>query len=331
MLEIMTACFISFEYLSHEWRVVFGLVNTVTALVAFIGNLVSFVVISKTSYYRNLSTCFLGSLIISDLLVGILVAPMHVALLVSESLRKNCAVTDARGYLLTLLVGVSVSSIVLISYDRYLHMTKLQNYHQFMRKSKAVALITVAWAIPATVVTLSILGKNNRRYGYAKMVAFVFGCLYLVGIVACYTSVMKIVKKKEKEMADSQTQDQIQQRRICNDIRVAKVIAAIIICFIITIIPMVTYLCVFAINAFLKDGIPGFNKTSAEVYYYTAAVTLSMANSGINPLIYYFRNPKFKESLLNIYSVNLSRRRNRLDIESKRGDRVFCSVPAIVT
>ena len=295
------------------------------ALVAFTGNLVAFLVISKTKYFRNLSTCFLGSLIMTDFLVGILVAPMHVAQMASESLRKNCAVVDATVYLLTLLVGVSVFSIILISYDRYLHMTKTQNYPQFMSKRKAVILITVAWALPSIVVMLRIFGrKKDKEYGYGIMAAIIFGCLNLVILVACYASIMKIVKKKEKEMADSQAQEQIQQHRINNEIRVAKVITAIIICFVMTVIPILTFLCVFAVNTFLKNGIPSLNDASAAVYYYTVA-TVSMANSGINPLIYYFRNPKFKESMVGILErfCPVRRRSNRVSSECGRRNRVI--------
>ena len=291
----MEACERSFAYLSDELRAAFGAINTVIALVAFTGNLVALLVIVKIKYFRDLSTCFLGSLIMTDFLVGIIVAPMHVAQLVSEPLRNNCTFNDAKGYLSFLLFAASVSSIVLISHDRYLHMTKRQNYGQFMSKAKVAALITIGWVIPAAMVILDALGGKNPRK-YARIAAFVFGSLCFVGIVVCYTYIMKTVRKQEKEMAIYQGQDQIQRSRISNDLRVAKVVAAILVCFLITIIPTATYTGLVGINTFLPKGIPGLTETSIEIFN-AVVVTLTMANSGINPLIYYLRRSYMLQSM----------------------------------
>ena len=113
----MAACENDFAYLSNEWRVVFGVVNIAIALVAFTGNLVAFLVILKTKCLQNLSTCFLGSLIVADFLIGTLLEPMDVAQLISKSLLNNCTLNYARRYLSALLIVASVNSIALISYD----------------------------------------------------------------------------------------------------------------------------------------------------------------------------------------------------------------------
>ena len=327
----MKACDKSFAYLSDEWRAVFGLINTVIALVAFSGNLVAFMVIINTKCFRNLSTCFLSSLIMTDFLVGILVAPMHVAQLVSEAIRNNCTLNNTRRYLSTLLVGASISSIAVISYDRYLHLTRSQNYSQFMSKRKVAALITVGWAVPAAVPMLSVIGKKDWINSAVSFV-YVFTCF--VVIVACYTCIMKTVKKKVKEMAQNQVQCQINQRRVNYDIRAAKVVMLIIVCFIITISPSATYFCVDAIKRFLPNGIPGLKETPGE-FYYTIILALAMANSGINPLIYYLRNPRFKESLVKgtktLCPLNVfNQRSNRLSSENASQDTVAHSAQTFV-
>ena len=289
----MAACEKNFSYLSNEWRVIFGVVNTAIALAAFTGNLVAFLVILRTKCLQNLSMCFLASLMITDLLVGIIVAPVHVAQLVSEQFRNNCTLNNVRRYLLVLCLGASVLSIALISYDRYLRLTKTQNYAQFMSRRKVTALIAIVWASSATSPMIIIHGKKDWIH---HGIAFVLASLCLILIVACYTCILKTVNKKVKEIADSQAQDGIRQRQINNNIRAAKAIMIIIVCFIVTIIPGATYYCFVAIAGFLPDGIPGFKEVSMEVFY-TVVLTLAMANSGINSLIYYLRNPKFKESL----------------------------------
>ena len=185
----------SFSYLSDEWTTAFGVINAAVALIAFTGNLLAFLVILKTKHFRNLSTCFLGSLIVTDFLVGILLAPLFVAQLVSAAMRNDCMVNNVRKYLSFLLVGASVSSTALISYDRYLHLAKTQNYGQFMNKRKVTALIIVGWAIPATVPLLAMVGKDDRIfYG----ITFVFTFLCFVVKVACYLCIVRIVRKRRK-------------------------------------------------------------------------------------------------------------------------------------
>ena len=287
---------------------------------AFIGNLVAIMIILKTKHFRNLSTCFLSSLVMTDFLVGILLAPMHVAQLVSEPIRNDCTLNNARRYLSTLLIGASVSSVALISYDRYLHLTRTQNYCQFMNKGKVTILITVGWALPAGVPMLKIIAKTAGIY---NGIAFAYVCICFVVIVACYACIIKTVQKKEKELIESQAQDQTEKHRISNEIRAAKIIATIIVCYVITFFPSSTYFCVLAINAFLPDGIPGLKETSTEVYY-AVVLTLAMANSGMNPFIYYFRNPKFKKSLAKSWRrfCSYGRQNNSLRSETPGGDTV---------
>ena len=135
-----------------------------------------------------------------------------------------------------------------------------------MSNKKVAELVTVGWAIPAVMMMLDVLGGKNPRK-YERIAAFVFGCLCFVGMIVFYTYIMKI-----------------------------EVVTAIFVCFLITIIPTATYTGVVGINTFLPKGIPGLTETSIEIFY-AIMVTLTMANSGINPLICYLRNPKFKESL----------------------------------
>ena len=314
----MEACGKNFAYLSNEWTAIFGVTNTAIALVAFTGNLVAFLVILKTKCLQSLSTCFLGSLIVADFLIGTLLEPMHVAQLISKSFRNNCTLTYARRYLSTLLLIASVNSIALISYDRYLHLTRTKDYGQLMNKRRVTVLISVGWAIPTAVLMINLPGKNNP---IVVGIRFLCVSLTFVATVVFYTRIMKVVRKKEKEMADSQAQDQMQQPRMNNNIRAAKAIATIIVCFVVTIIPSATYFCVVTIRGFTSNGIPGLNETSIDVYY-TVVKTLAMANSGINPLIYYLRHPKFKKSLVKHSRgfCPIRSRTDRLSCENERRD-----------
>ena len=264
----MTFCFIGFVHLTDEWKAVFAVINTAIALEAFTGNLLAFMIILNRKSFQDPSICFLGSLIMTDILVGFLLAPMHVVELVSESLIGNCMLNKARESIAIFLVGASLNSMALINFDRYLHMTKTQTYGQFMSRSKVAALIITGWAIPTVTGMFDMLGSNIRKY--TQIVVSVYLYLCFVTMVLFYTYIIKLVRKKEKGMSDNQANQQIQQRRISNEIRVAKVAAAIIFRFFITVIPSATYQHIYAIKSFLHNDIASFQEMSIRSYFYTA-------------------------------------------------------------
>ena len=292
----MTICDTNVMNLSKEWRIVLGVTNTAIGIAAFLGNLVAFIVIFKTKYFRNFTTCFLCSLIMTDFLVGVLLEPMYVAQLFSQEIQNSCTFNDARRYFSSFLIGASIISIVLISYDRYIHLSRTQNYDQYMNKRKVSASILVGWVVTATGPTLTQLGKDERFY---SGILFVFVCVCFIIITSSYIAVLKIVRKKINDMAKSQSQNKEQRRRAKYDVQAAKAVVTLIICFAITIMPISVYHCTVAVKNFLRKGIPGFKETSREIWY-AVGMALAMANSGINPLIYYLRNPKFKKSLIKV-------------------------------
>ena len=56
-----------------------------------------------------------------------------------------------------------------------------------------------------------------------------------------------------------------------------------------------------AVGAFVPGGISGFQGTSKELFY-AFALILAMANSAINPIIYYLKHPGFREKLKKMFS-----------------------------
>ena len=290
----MVACDTNFAYLTDEWRQVFGAINLAIGFMAFFGNSIAVLVLAKTKHFRNLSTCFLGSLVTTDFLVGIILEPMHVAQLFSEGPRDNCIFNSSRRYLSTLLIGASISSIGLISYDRYIHLSMPLTYSENMPKRKVASLITVGWFVPVIVPVLMKLGKEEQII-YSSII-FVYIFVYFTIIVTSYVFIVKIIRENENEMVKMEIRNQAHQGRTRHDVQAAKAVATLITCFAVTIIPISIYHCIVAVNNVLPQGIPGFKEMPREICY-TAAMTLAMANSSINPLIYYFRNPKFKENL----------------------------------
>ena len=289
-IQEMEVCSISFAYLSNELRNLFGVINLLIGLAAFIGNFMAFLVIFNARYFRNRSSFFLGSLMMTDFLVGAVLEPMHVAQLFSEELRNNCKFNTARRYLSTLLIGASIGSVAVISYDRYIHLSRTQTYLIHMCKRKVAGLISIAWLVPTVMPILMTLGKDEKIY---SGMIFVVISVYFTIMMLCYIFIVKIVRKKTIEMVQCGKQSLRQQRQVKKEIRAAKVITMVIMCFFVNLIPISIYHCTAAVKAFIPGNAPEFKESARDIFY-TVTMTLAIANSGINPLIYYLRNQRFK-------------------------------------
>ena len=132
----MSACPSNFSILSTAWRYTFGVLAVKVAAVALSGNMVVVILMLKIRSLRSRSNIILGSLAATDLLVGLFLAPMHILQFFSHTFRENCSFNAARRLSAVLLMGSSVASIALISYDRYVHLSKTQNYTQHMTPRK---------------------------------------------------------------------------------------------------------------------------------------------------------------------------------------------------
>ena len=298
----MVMCTTSFAYLSNELRNMFGVINLLIGLAAFTGNLLAILVILKTNYFWNRSTCFLASLMLTDFFIGAIIEPMHFAQLFSQELRNNCKFNNVRRYVTTVLIGGSVYSIGLVSFDRYTRLSRQQNYTRYMHKAKVTVLIVLSWVLALIVPVLMKISKDEQVYS-----GIVFGNTIMIFIfmAICYLLIVKIVKEKKRLLNQHELQNGTREGHTRTDIRAAKASVLLIMCFCLTMFPLSIYHCMVAVKALVPHSIPGFKELTRDTFY-TVGVTIAMAGSAINPLIYYFRSPTFKENLLQMLNAKCS-------------------------
>ena len=190
----MSRCASNFSILSPAWRYIFGAITVALAAKVLIGNVIIVSLMMKIHSLRNRSNMILGSLATTDLLVGVVVAPMHILQFFFRRFRENCSFNSARRFLSVLVMGSSVASIALISYDRYVHLSKTQNYTQHMTLQKIGALISLCWIIPFFIPFAQVVGNDERFYG---AVIFVYISSLLMIMLVSYRQIMKIASKTE--------------------------------------------------------------------------------------------------------------------------------------
>ena len=280
--------------ISVELSYVFAVINIVVGFVALTGNLLVFILISKTNSLRNRSMCCIMSLAITDFLVGVILEPMHIMQFLFQNFSENCAFNLIRRGFSVILIGASISSIAFISYDRYIHLSKTKNYTQNMTLRKITLLLFMVWFIPIVMPLIRVLGNDETVYG--TMILFYSPSNFIIMMV-CYICIIKIVKAKEQKLL---RHNEFGRRRTMRGTRyhvqAAKVVLIIIICFFVTTMPISIYMGVSGIQLIMSKEIVGFSGQTRETLY-AFAMTSAMVGSALNPIIYYARNPGFKERL----------------------------------
>ena len=129
---------------SAAWYYIFGSINLVVALSATVENSLALFALIWYKDMHSRSNRIIVSLAATDLLVGLTIAPLQAAELLVPGLHKNCAVDQARRILSAILVEASTFTIAAISYDRYVRLTRLNNYRLHKTSRKINILITTS-------------------------------------------------------------------------------------------------------------------------------------------------------------------------------------------
>ena len=303
----MTMCANNFWSLAKAPSIVLGITNSLIGIVAAFGNLLALYVFYKDHKLHCRSTVCLLSLVITDLLVGSLLQPAFTLQLFSKDARSMCGLNAFRRFITAMLMGASMSSIALISYDRYLLLSKASQYNSYMTPRRVALLIFLCWILPGLS---PLLNYTFGGHGLFSAVIFVYTFVMLFVISWSYFTIMRIIRRNEdllnrtlkntngNTLAASASTN---KRRM----RAARAIMVVLICFVFSNAPLTCYLAIIAASSIAGSSfIDGW---IIDVLYVTT-ITITLMNSIINPIIYYFRIPNFRSSLLRTMNIRAGNR-----------------------
>ena len=268
----------------------------------------------------TLSTKILTSLAVSDLLVGTVSSPLTCWQVLNYISLKVCEIHHVRRYFLFFLCVTSCLTLALISYDRYIYLTKLTNYNKYMTKRKLVALLLLAWLVPALIPVFQL-----RIFGYYVYLLGVLFCFFgiLIVLTFSYCCIFRLIRRKEKKpktygvplaMVSSDKNNKFHgYRKNSSDKRIhknrsdgnggsrqralgekkyvtlEKSAAVLIICFLLCNSPISIWIILFLSNAKY-----GFLDIKATQVFYVISAWAAQFNSCVNPFIYFLKNPEFR-------------------------------------
>ena len=302
----MGRCENNFGLLSTQLSHFFGIANSIICIVSTFGNSLIFFVFYKDRRLHTRSSCCLLSLVTTDFLAGFLLEPIFTTQLFYRTSRTNCGLNTVRRFITSMLLGASMSSIALISYDRYLLLSKSSQYNSHMTKRRIGVLILLCWVLPGLS---PLLNYSFAGHGFFSAVIFVYTFLMLFIISWSYYTIIKIVKRNEarlvqvlrNDLANKVTKSQKRNKTDRSRIKAARAISVILLCFIASNAPLTCYLAIATGNTIMGKHLLGPEATDAV---YVGTITVTLLNSIINPIIYYFRIPGFKNSLIKLLGLS---------------------------
>ena len=185
-------------------------------------------------------------------------------------------------------MGASISSIAVVSYDRYVHLTRTIHYVDYMPLKKVVILLVICWSIPLLVPWLRLTSEAVYSACILVYVTLVFSL-----ITTCYLVIIKMVRNREKAML-ARSINQSNARSMRGHIKAAKAIIILIACLLFTIAPVSVYHGITSVYSLASGPFP-ISSDTKEICY-AVLMTIGLANSTANPVIYYFRMPDFRAS-----------------------------------
>ncbi|KAL9972499.1 hypothetical protein ACROYT_G018814 [Oculina patagonica] len=294
----------------------------VLLLISVLGNSLLIAIIIRNKRMQTITNYLIANVAVSDLLITVLAVPRKITEIVLGSRRwlidglLGSALCKSVFFLQDITVAVSIFSLVAIAIDRYRGIV-FPLRQQFMKPAKLCKIIIpLIWFMSMGLhavyfYVFQILTDNakticapswapafDERKSQEVYYVILFVCL--IAIPTCvvtflYSAVILNLRRngnaRRKGPSSCMT-----ARRLKEDTKVVRNIIAILIAFLVCVIPINVYgiLFYFVWDWHMPCGMGNFGFAAFFVLY---------SNPSVNPCIYFILNDKYRQGLIDILKV----------------------------
>ena len=266
-------------YAEKTWRYTFGVVLAILSLLTVVINAVVLITLLKYEALKIPSFKLLRSLALSDFLTGAFAGSMAAVQLLKEYTETDCFVDMVCTYLEFLFIGTSALTLACISYDRYLHLSKLNKYR--MSNRRIYVFMSICWLIPIAVIIITAL----VNFYISSIVIVTLAVIVLITLTSSYISILVALKRHGKQCESTGNNNQR---------RAARTVIIILSCFLIMFLP---YLISFSILFTRKFSIV------TEKKWFVLSTCFGVLNSLLNPIIISCNTPSIQRCIKEMLGV----------------------------
>ena len=255
--------------------------NAPLMLISVIGNTLVLVALLRTPSIRSTSMIMLGSLAVSDLLVGIISQPLFIA----DEL-KSLTTQEPLLYRISAMIGffvggVSLSIITAISVDRFLALHYHMRYAVIVTKTRVKYTVGIIW-----MIMLPLAGFYLWNKYIFHLMAGIFTAICIIICTVFYIKIYLIVRQHQLQIHSQQQAVVISTAGFTRLKKSAVSTFVFYICMVACYFPHFVLLTMF--GTLQKEWKPEW----------TFSTTVVFMNSSINPFLYCWRLRELRQAIL---------------------------------
>ena len=271
------------------------------SVVTIFGNVLVIIVLVKNKRIQTQSNILLGSLCLADLLIGIIGQPIFITRrfleIDGDVSTAYCDLQKIHIYFAYLGVGASITTLAIVSLDRWFAICRPFVYHEFQSIGKCMVVITVDWVLLMVLMIIPYIGLASVAIYIGSSIVMVISILT---IIACYINIYIVMLRHKKQISQQAAVSQAEPSAVTNgrpaERRKTNTIAIIIATLFACYAPHIVTIC-----------IKSFTGRRLQLESRVCELIILM-NSSINPIIYCLRSTEIKTAvrkvIQQIFSTN---------------------------
>ena len=266
-------------------------------------NVLVIIEVKQTKELQRASNILLSSMAVTDLLVGSLCVPLSavVGLLVSYQLLADhyiCKLDFVAISVTTTLTACSIFHLTMIAWERYVAIRKWIDYRVIVTRSRLKKLAIIAWVSAIVTVspahfTMTLTGilRENEMVLALDIFFIILSVLVMstLGLIIYFYVMVYLGVRKRK----------LSQIRQVSDLVNAKLEQRVAVTTTLVTVALILSFFSNAVIGMLEGVYPVLRKR----FVGDLKATLLYTNSVVNPLIYYYRDCRFRNAVLELLRI----------------------------
>ena len=282
---------------------IFAAVACIISPTAVFLNVLVIIEVKQTKELQRASNILLSSMAVTDLLVGSLCVPLSavVGLLVSYQLLADhyiCKLDFVAISVTTTLTACSIFHLTMIAWERYVAIRKWIDYRVIVTRSRLKKLAIIAWVSAIVTVspahfTMALTGmlRENEMVLALDIFFIILSVLVMstLGLIIYFYVMVYLGVRKRK----------LSQIRLVSDLVNAKLEQRVAVTTTLVTVALILSFFSNAVIGMLEGVYPVLRKR----FVGDLKATLLYTNSVVNPLIYYYRDCRFRNAVLELLRI----------------------------
>lgn len=275
----------------------------------------------KFKILRRRSNILIVNLALADIMVGLFTIPYEILSYIFPQMASTEWTCILRYALYTLFLLTSITTLLAISIERYIAIIHPLLYLKHVTGARIVVVVVTMWLVNIAYCVAPVLGWNSWQFGIVCMIHKVFTRLYRVifdGFISfclilnvCFyarvsVSMIRMIRKPHRDNtqcrnSSSESLD-LSLRTMRANFKHTKVMLLVLGLFIVCWVPVI---CLASAEDIMNRNFPGL--TIARTLMFATGI----ANSGLNWIIYGWKNTLFREKFRTLLRCDTRRSPHR--------------------